>query len=603
MRLPMIYASLIIVLAILPVLFLEGVSGAFYGPIASSYILALAASFLTALIVTPALSLLLLKNASSQSGDSPITKTLKGVYDALFMCATRIPRTAFVTVCVIIVVGIIGTMFLRQDSIIPVFKETDLLVRWDGPSGTSHPEMSRITTLVSNELRSIPGVRNVSANIGRAILSDRVTNVNSGQIWVSIDPSADYESTVSSVEEVVQGYPGLSNEVLTYLQSKVREELSGTDESLIVRVYGEDLGMIRSEAEEIKNLLTQVDGIIESKVLFPEEEPTIEIEVDLEAAKRYGLKPGDVRRESTSLVSGILVGNLFEEQKVFDVVVWGVPEIRHSVTSLHELLINTPTMGAIPLKNVADIRIVPAVTNIKRESVIRYVDVSATINGGDYASVSANINSIISDINFPMEYRAELLGEYAESLTAQNRILSTAIAAAIMILLLLQVVFRSWKLATAIFLTLPMALVGCIIIVLFSSGSLLSLGCILGFVTVFGITVRNNILLIDRYRVIESDGNQSFGPELIQEVTRERFTPILTTAILTFLAVLPMALFGNIAGLEIVHSAAIVILGGLITSTLYTLLGTPALYLMFGSSPEPELNFLPDTLAPEGSSL
>jgi Cu/Ag efflux pump CusA len=198
-----------------------------------------------------------------------------------------------------------------------------------------------------------------------------------------------------------------------------------------------------------------------------------------------------------------------------------------------------------------------------------------------------------------MEYRAELLGEYAESIAAQQRVLSLVIAAAILIFLLLQVTFRSWKLASAIFLTLPMALVGGIIMVLFNSGSLLSLGAILGFITVFSIAVRNNILLIHRYRVIENDGNQSFGPELIQQVTRERFTPILTTAILTFIAVLPMALYGNIAGLEIVHSAALVILGGLVTSTLYTLLGVPAMYLMFGANPQPELDLGQVILAAE----
>jgi CzcA family heavy metal efflux pump len=599
MRLPIIYASLIIVLALLPVLLLEGISGAFYGPIASSYILALAASFVTALIVTPALSLILFKNASSQSGDSPITKALQGIYNSWFMWATKTPRTAFTTVVVLVVIGIIGSMFLRQDSVIPVFKEMDLLVRWDGPSGTSHPEMNRIASLVSNELRSIPGVNNVSAHVGRAVLSDRVTNINSGQIWVSINPEADYEKTLSEVEEVVAGYPGLSNEVLTYLQSKVREELSGTDESLIVRVYGEDLSIIRSKAEEIENLMSKVNGITESKVLYPEEEPTLEIEVNLEAAKRYGLKPGDVRRESTSLVSGILVGNLFEEQKVFDVVVWGVPETRHSITSLEELLISTPKMGAVPLKNLADIRIVSAATNIKRESVIRYIEVGAKINGGDYYSVVADIENIISKIDFPMEYRAELLGEYAERLAAQNRILSFAIAALILIFLLLQVTFRSWKLAFAILLTLPMVAVGGIVMSLFSSGGLLSIGAILGFVTVFSIAIRNNVMLIYNYRKFENDGKQSFGPELTLQVTRQMSASILTTAILTFLAVLPMVIYGSVAGLEILHSAALVILGGLVTSTLYTLMGVPALYLMFGANPQPELDLGKVMLATE----
>jgi CzcA family heavy metal efflux pump len=599
MRKPIIYASLIIVLAMLPILFLEGVSGAFYGPIASSYILALAASFVVALIVTPALGLLLLKSGTSKDGESLVTNTLKAVYNALFMWATRIPRTAFATVVVVIVVGIIAAMFLKQDSVIPAFKEMDLLVRWDGPTGTSHPEMNRIATLVSDEINSIPGVRNVSAHFGRAVLSDRVSNVNSGQIWVSLNPAADYDKTLSEVEEVVAGYPGLSNEVLTYLQSKVREELSGTNESLVVRVYGEDLGIIKNKAEEINNLLSGIDGINESKVLYPEEEPTLEIEVDLEAAKRYGLKPGDVRRETTSLVSGILVGNLFEEQKVFDVVVWGVPEIRHSITSIEELLIGTPKMGSVPLKNVAKIRIIPNPTNIKRESVIRYIDVSAKINGGDYTAVTADISRIISEVDFPLEYRAELLGEYAESLAAQDRILSMAIAAVILIFLLLQVTFRSWKLAFAILLTLPMAFVGGIIMSFLSSGGLLSLGSILGFVTVFSITIRNNVLLIYHYRAVESEGKLSFGLDLTQQVTSEMSPSILKTAILTFLIVLPMALYGNIAGLEILHSAALIILGGVVTSTFYSLVGVPAMYLMFGANPQPELDLGKAILATE----
>lgn len=599
MRIPMFYAGIILVLSVLPLLFLEGILGSFYGPISSAFVLALFASFVTALILTPALCILLLKN-SAKEGDTPIAKALKALYVGLFTWATKVPRTAFVTVIVIMVVGIIGTFFIKQDSVIPTLKETDLLVRWDGPTGTSHTEMSRIAALVSDELRDVPGVRNVSANIGRAVLSDRVTNINSGQIWVNIDPNADYEATVTALEEVIAGYPGLDNEVLTYLESKVREELSGTDESIIVRVYGEDLNIIREKADEVKGLLTQVEGIVETEVLYPEEEPTIEIEVDLEAAKLYGLKPGDVRRQSTSLVSGIVVGNLFEEQKVFDVVVWGVPEIRHSVTSVEELLIHTPNRGTIPLKEVADIRIVPEATNIKRESVIRYIDVRAKINGGDYASISSGINNVLSDINFPLEYRAELLGEFAERLAAQNRILSLSIAAAVLIFLFLQVTYRSWKFALAVFLTLPMSFVGGVIMVIIGTGSTLSLGSILGFIVVFSIAIRWNIKLVHSYRTTESSSEQSYSPELALNITSEQSVSVFKTFILTFLAVLPIALYGNIAGLEILHSTALVILGGLVTSVLYTLMGVPALYLMFGSSPEPELNFLPEARTAEG---
>ena len=173
------------------------------------------------------------------------------------------------------------------------------------------------------------------------------------------------------------------------------------------------------------------------------------------------------------------------------------------------------------------------------------------------------------------------------------------IAVAILIFLLFQATFRSWKLAFAIFLTLPMAFVGGIIFTFFGSGGFLSLGSILGFITVFSIAIKNNVLLINQYRNFEGDGKQSFGPELVLQVTRERSASIFKTLIITFFAVLPLVLYGNIAGLEIVHSAAIVIIGGLVTSTLYSLLGVPALYLMFGSSPEPELNFLPDAIVSE----
>ena len=591
MRSPILYATAIMVLAVVPALFLESVSGAFSQPLAISYMLALLASFVVAMTVTPALSLLFLRKASLQSGDSPVAGMLRGISSGLFGWAARTPRPALIAVCVVVVAGFASVPFLRQESLLPNFKETDLVVRWEGGPGASHPAMSRITTLASRELRSIPGVRNISANVGRAIMSDRRVNINAAELWVSIDPKADYDATVAVVKEVVAGYPGLSPEVLTYLQAKVREELSGTGESLVVRVYGEDMSIIRKKAEEVQKVLAGIKGVFDSKVQYPTEMPTVEIEVDLDKAKRYGLKPGDVRRAATSLVSGIEVGSLFDEQKVFEVVVWGAPKTRQNLTSVQELLIETPSGGHVRLKEVADVRIVPAATEIHRDAAARRMDVTASVRGRDLGSVGDEVEDRLKkEVEFPLEYRAELLGEYAERDAAQERVLTFGIAAAIGVLLLLQAFFRSWRLASLFFFTLPMALVGGVLAAFLTGGAVLSLGSIVGFVAVFGIAVRNGMMLINHYQHLEQHDGETFGAGLVQRGTQERSAPILMTAVTTTAALLPLALFGNIAGLEILHPMAIVILGGLVTTTLFSLVGVPAMYVLFGATHEAELD-------------
>jgi Cu/Ag efflux pump CusA len=589
-RSPLLYATVIMALAVVPLLFLEGVSGAFWKPLATSYLLALAASFVVALAITPALSLMFLRDASLSASDSPVMNMLRSLYSGLFGWAARAPRPAFITVCALFVVGLVSIPFLRQESLLPDLKETDLLVRWEGSTSASHSAMNRVTTLASRELRTIPGVRNVSGQMGRAITSDKHTNINTGELWVSLDPAADYEATVAAVEQTVSGYPGLSPEVLTYSKAKIRNELSGTNESFIVRVYGEDMSVIRKKAEEVKSAVAKISGVVEAQVQYPEEMPTVEIEPNLEKMKAYGLKPGDVRRTATSLVGGILVGSLYEEQKVFEVLVYGTPEIRHSISSIEELLVDTPTGGHVRLKDVADVRIVPSVTVINRDAVARCMDVTANVSGRDLAGVAAEVERSIKQINFPLEYRAELLGEYAERLASQQRVTAFTIAAAIGILLIMQVFFKSWRLAAAMFVALPTALVGGALTAIITGGGLLSFGSIIGFIAIFGLAMRNSMTLIGRYRRLEHDSDESFGPELVQRGTREQSGPILMTAVTTALAILPLAFAGNVAGLEIMQPMAVVALGGLITATIFTLAGVPALYLLFGAKREADLD-------------
>jgi Cu/Ag efflux pump CusA len=263
--------------------------------------------------------------------------------------------------------------------------------------------MARITAAASRELRTIPGVRNVAANVGRAVLGDQVVNVNSAQLVVSIDPAANYDATVAAISKVAGGYPGIRSDVQTYLKETTSQVLTGSSNDIVVRISGPDLGVLRSKAEEVRKTLSQINGAVDLHSELQAEQPLVDIEVDLNKAQRYGLKPGDVRREASTLVAGIEAGSLFEEQKVFQVVVWGTPQVRHSLSSLRDLLIDTPDGGQVRLGDVADVRIVPTPNLIQHETVSRRIDVGLNVRGRDPNAVVSDIQQRLSAIKFPLE--------------------------------------------------------------------------------------------------------------------------------------------------------------------------------------------------------
>jgi CzcA family heavy metal efflux pump len=590
-RSPIAYATAIMVVAVLPVFFMEGLTGAFFPPLALSYLLAIAASMLVALFVTPALSLLLLPGAPLQRREPPLARLLQRGYERALAPIVQTPGRALVAGAagmVIMLAGLAVVPLLSQD-LAPSFKDTDLLIRLASTPGTSHPEMTRITAQAAGELREIPGVRDVGGHVGRAVGSDTSVDVNSSELWVSVEPSADYDRTVASIQEVVGGYPGLNGEVLTYPKKRIDAVLSGANDGLVVRVYGQDLEVLRSKAEEVRKLLAEINGVADQQVERMVEEPTLEIEVDLAKAQQVGIKPGDVRRAAATMLSGIQVGSLFEEQKVFDVVVWGAPEVRSSLTDIRQLQVDVPGGGQVQLGQVADVRIKPTLSVIRHESVSRSVDVTASVSGRSLGSVARDVEAALKNVPFPLEYHAEVLGESADRQAAQQRTAIIAGIAAIVIFLLLQAAFGSWRLATAIFLTLPMALVGGVLAVL-ATGGVLSLGALVGFVLVLAIAARNGVMLVSHLQHLERDEGEAFGPGLVMRGARERLSPILLTAVATAFALVPLLVRGNIPGQEILQPMAVAVLGGLVTATLLNLFVAPALYLRFGSNAERRLN-------------
>jgi len=463
-----------------------------------------------------------------------------------------------------------------------------------GAPGTSHPAMVRMMTLASRELRSIPGVNGAYVHVGRAVTGDQVVDVNSSQLWVSIDPRADYDATVAAVQETVDGYPGLAHNVQSYLTDRIREVLAGASQSIVVRVYGKKRDVLRAKAEEVKQALAGIDGLVDLRVDGYVEQPQVQIQVNLAAAEPHGLKPGDVRRAAATMYAGLNVGFLFEAQKMYDVVVWGTPETRNSVSDVRNLLLDTPRGGHVRLGDVADVRIAATPTVIHHEALQNRIDVVADVRGRDLGSVVEAVDNRLDQVEFPVEYYPALLGESAEREAAEERMLSFALAVAIGILLLLQAAFRSWRLASLFFLALPVALAGGIFGALLDGGTI-SLGSLMGFLAVLAIAVRHGIMLIMHYQYLEEHEGEPFGPGLVLRGTRERFAPIVVTAVTTAAAMVPLVVLGKIAGLEIVHPIAAVILGGLITATAFNLHVVPALYLRFGARREPDLELVPST--------
>ena len=386
---------------------------------------------------------------------------------------------------------------------------------------------------------------------------------------------------------MVEGYPGIYRDVQTYLKERIREVLTGGSAALVIRVKGDDLDVIRETAEKVEEAIGGVEGVIEEHVELQDDVPQIQVKVDLATAQRYGLKPGDVRRASGVLLASEEVGDLFFGGRAYDVNVWSSPETRSSLTSIRELPIDTPSGEQVLLGDVADVQVKPTPNVVERWDLTRTIDVEANVSGRDLGSVASDVDEALAGIDFPLGTSAEVLGEYKEAQSAQKRLLIAGIVAGVGIFLLLQASFKSWRLATLSFLTLPMALVGGALAVWLGDG-IISLGTLVGFFTVLGIAARNGILMINHFQHLEQHEGETFGPKLVLRGARERLSPILMTTLATALALVPLVIAGKIPGHEIEHPLAVVVLGGLVTSTLLNLFVVPALYLRFGRPTSPE---------------
>ena len=355
---------------------------------------------------------------------------------------------------------------------------------------------------------------------------------------------------------------------MTYLRERIKEVLTGASGSIVVRIYGPNLEVLRGKAAEVGERISAIPDVIDLQVEPQDLIPTIEVEYRHAAAGQLGLTPGRVRAAITTLLQGTKVGEVYEDEEIIDVVVRGVDRLRRDPHVLRQVRLDTPLGGAVPLGDVATVHTVAVPNLIQREGASRRIDVSLNVSGRDLAAVASDVEEAVGSVNFDQGYFPELIGEYAAQQEARNRLIGLSLLSVFGILLLLHADFKSPRLVFLVFVSLPFAL----------AGGVLSLGSLVGFVTVLGIAARNGIMLVSHYRHLEHEEGMAFGRELLIRGAEERLAPILMTALTTALALLPIAIAGNAPGYEIESPMAVVIIGGLVTSTLLNLLLMPALY-------------------------
>jgi CzcA family heavy metal efflux pump len=578
-RSAVLYGSMIVIVVFLPVFMLEGLAGAFFRPLALSYVLAIIASLVVALTITPALALVLLPRHLDRR-ESRLVGGLKTRYRGMLAAIVDRPKAALASLTLMLAVTA-ATVPLLGEEFLPNFREYDFLMHWVEKPGTSLDAMRRVTVSASKELMAIPGVRNFGAHIGRAEVADEVVGPNFTELWISLDPSVDYEQTVAKIQSVVDGYPGLVRDLLTYLRERIKEVLTGASATIVVRVYGPELDELRTQAAAVRSVLAKVEGVADLTVQAQVLVPKVEVRFDPDRAAAVGLTPGSVRRAAATLVQGTKVGEFYEAQQLFDVVVWGAPAVRRNLDAIRALHVPIANGGTVPLGSVSTVEVTATPNEITRENGSRRIDVTSNVRGRDLGAVAQDIEAQLASLSFPQGYYARVMGEYAERQASSNRLALLGVIAVAAIFLILLADFGSVRVATLVFLTLPFALVGAVLAA-FATGGVLSLGSLVGLVTVIGISARNGIMLISHYQHLERQEGMSFGRDLILRGSEERLAPILMTALATGLALIPIVFGGTRAGYEIEHPLAVVILGGLMTSTLLNLFIVPALYLRYG---------------------
>ena len=578
-RSSIIIATLIIIVSFIPLFFLSGMEGRLLQPLGIAFITSVLSSLIVAITVTPVLCSYLLKSdkvLSKQAGGTKVERWLQGKYSGVLEQVLRIPKTIIGLAIGAFIVSLVLLTQLGR-SFLPEFNEGSLVISVVGLPGMSLEESNKTGTLVEQLLLEMPEVDVVTRRTGRAELDEHAQGVNAAEIDVPFNLSdKSKEAFFEEVRTKLSVVPGANITLGQPIAHRIDHMLSGTRANIAIKVFGSDLQRLFEIGKSIETNIKSVEGIADVAVDQQVEVPQLRITPKRQLLAAHGMTVFDLMEQVDVAFAGEKAGEIYEGQKYFDLIVRFRPESRNSIQSIESALISLPNGGQIPLNQLASIASVSTPNTISRENVQRKIVVAANVQGRDLRSVVNEIQEIVgSSVKIPEGYRIEYGGQFESEAKASQLLLITALLAILVIFLLLYFEFQEVKLAFIVLINLPLALIGGILIVYFTSG-IISIAATIGFISLFGIATRNGILLVSRYEDLRKAGKQ--GIELLKSGALDRLNPILMTAFTTGLALIPLALKGGEPGNEIQSPMAVVILGGLVTATLLNLIVIPCVY-------------------------
>ncbi len=583
-RSSIVFATIIVALVFIPLFALSGVEGRLLAPLGLAYITALAASLVVSLTVTPVLASYLLPKmkAMHDEKDGFLVRFLKKWDEKLLRRTLHHPWLVIIGAAALFLIAI-STLPFVGTSFLPAFNEGTLTINILAQPGTSLSESNRIGQIAETLLLQVPEVISTGRRTGRAELDEHAEGVHYTEIDVDLKKDGRArEAILNDIREKMAEIPGVSVNVGQPISHRIDHLQSGVTAQIAVKLFGDDLQTLRSKAEEIRNVMAGVPGAadvsIEKQVLIPQ----IRFNVDRARAAQYGLNAGEITETLETALNGKKVSEAVEGQRRFDVVVRFADEARNSLDALKNVTVDTPQGTQIPVSAVATIENLPGPNQVLRENTKRRIVIQSNVAGRDLGSVVGDMRSRVqAQVNLPEGYFLEYGGQFEAQQQATKTLSLLTIFSLVAIFFILLKALGDWHSALQVMINIPLALIGAIAALLLTGG-VFSIATLVGFISLVGITSRNGIMMISHYLHLIREEGEDFTEQMVIRGSLERLVPVLMTALTAGLSLVPLAIAAGAPGKEILHPLAVVVLGGILTSTLLDQIVTPAVFFKFG---------------------
>ncbi|MDP2098848.1 MAG: efflux RND transporter permease subunit [Methylobacter sp.] len=590
-RSSVVYASFIVALVFVPLLTLDGVAGRLFAPLGYSYILAILTSLLVALTLTPALCYALLGNANLVNDDPPLIRRIKPLYKALLGKVFTFFKPVMVGSALVCLSGLLA-FFTLDSKFLPELREGHYIIHTTSIPGTALQESIRIGSKLTEQFMAIPGIQSVSQWAGRAERGADTYGSHYSEYDVRLEPmsGAEQQQIKDKLRAILVGFPGIVFEANTFLTERVDETISGYTSPVAVNIYGNDLNKLDAKAQAVAEVMRDIAGAADVQLRSPPGTPLLQIVLDLDRLSFWGVMPAQIVATLQAAYETRVVGKNIQGNKIYNVAVTLTPELRAQPESIAKLPVRTLDGTLVTLGQVADIRHSASRYNILHQGSQRRQTVTGNVQGRDLDDFVSELKArVLQDIPFPADSYPEFTGAAVEQAQARQELILHSLLAGAGVLVFVYIAIGSIRHVLLTLANLPFALIGGVAAVMLT-GATLSVGSVVGFVTLFGITVRNSIMLLSHYRYLVEDEGKPWNLDTAIQGAQERLPSILMTALVTALAMFPIAFNSDNPGREIMGPMAAIIIGGLASSTVLNLLLLPALLLRYGKfNRQPEL--------------